>query len=262
MASLTQADVRRTLELPARAIAHAGESSALERWVGAVLADASDEALDDVVEAIAEDPTYWLLLEKPSEAWGASPTPGHLENLWAHIGATFGAEPDFLTGVRLHVAVIQAQAALQVQSPTTPILGREPLWFVYDPAIPPALGRAVLHGVYASIAFYGIAFAAKEAGPTSPRWRRAIIARWAASLREYARFVAALSPAAVPSELVHEEERLPLDALFQQNETSREALASLVKVAEQSGRSAGAEGEFSAPRSRVLRAEKWQRGVG
>ena len=236
METLTEQALRQAAVCPAELSGAAGPPDDIERWVGRHLVDASDPAeLDAAIETIAADVGFWALVRAARVRLVVAPTETQLITLWSRIGATVGAEPGFSRGVEEFGFLVHALSTLhRIHPPQADDLEREPLWFAYDPAIPPTVGRSVLRGVYASVAFRGIAFAARVGATTHPWWRSAIVARWIADQHAYLRLVASLPGIETPVEIVPPTERYDLLSLMRDNASASDAVSALVAEGERS----------------------------
>lgn len=228
--TLSSQALRSATVCPAELSDAVGPAGSMESWIGQHLVHVEGEAaLHEAIESIAEDAGFWSLVKAQRLVMTAPPSAPQMAALWSKIGALAGAEAPFARAMDELVFLLDAIHLLQQVYPArADVLDREPLWFAYDPSIPPRVARAIVQGIYAGIALRGISYAARVSAPVQPWWKRSIVQRWAADQHEYVRLVASLPGVGAPTELVPAEERLDLLAMSRENDASNQAITALV----------------------------------
>jgi hypothetical protein len=228
--------LRRAAATPAR-LARAATKDAtvsVEAWVGSKLLAAADEhALDVAVDELTESAELYTRLSLLRSVDLMVPLDRALGR-WRRMQAVFGGEPRFLAGLveyfQVAACTLPSLEALEAGAPAD-----DPLWFAYDPAIPPAVGAALVSGVRSAVVLMAIEHAASSGGPVAPWLSALLVERWTAAQHAYLRLLASLPGNTVPDDIVPPEERLDLEALERETTAAGARLDALLEAGQRSG---------------------------
>jgi len=187
---------------------------ALTAWVaGRVVDAASEEALDDAIATLAEDPELHRRVQAIPPS--ALLVPMELAAArWAQLYAVFADQPEVMRGILESRAVSSCIAPVLREGGLPMESVDDPLWFVYDPSVPPEVARGLLAGLYGSIAQMAVEHLAFGDHPArnSPV-RQMLVRRWVEEQHRFLRLLASVSGNDVPLDVVPMSERLDLPRL-------------------------------------------------
>lgn len=135
---------------------------------------------------------------------------------WDAIAEIFSGAPGLIQGLREFPLVVSClwpiveATGIGNASPSD-----DPLWFAYDPTVPPEVGEALLAGMQSGVALMVIEDVALRTGLAAPWQRQALVACWAPQQHHFLRLLASMpeNRDRVPPHIVPTSERLDLDAL-------------------------------------------------
>lgn len=187
---------------------------ALTAWVALRVVDAdSEETLDDAIAALAEDPELHRRVQAIPAAALLVPME-HAAARWAQLYAVFADQPEVMRGILESRAVSSCIVPVLREAGLAPESDDDPLWFVYDPSVPPEVARALLAGLYGSIAQMAVEHLAFEAHPARHKpVRRMLVRRWVEEQHWFLRLLASVPGNDVPLDVVPSSERLDLPRL-------------------------------------------------
>ena len=187
---------------------------ALTEWVAHRVVDADSEAaLDDALAALAEDPELYRRVQAIPPS--ALLVPMELAAVrWAALYTCFADQPEVMRGILESralsscVAPVLREGALPMESVD------DPLWFVYDPSVPPEVARGLLAGLYGGIALMAVEHLAFGDHPARDMpVRRMLVRRWVEEQHGFLRLLASVAGNDVPLDVVPLSERFDLPRL-------------------------------------------------
>jgi hypothetical protein len=210
-ARIYRSGVERVLSAPFRA-----PVLTVNAWVSErVLAAPTELDLDEAILDVASDAELYRRFESlsPDEL----KYPDQLAaRRWDAIAESFAGAPGLIQGLQEFALVVSClwpivEAAGGVSA--TP--NDDPLWFTYDPTVPPAIGEALLAGMQSGVALMVIEDVALRTG-IAPAWQRtALVSRWVPQQHHFLRLLASMpeNSERVPLHVVPSSERFDLEEL-------------------------------------------------
>lgn len=201
----------------------------------------------DALDAIIDHPTYVELTDKLKDALKRAPVrapkvPSH--ERWAAArrdettGAVLTKAAKLLQAIHDASARIRHSASNKFESITSEEdQRRNLLWFMSDPLVPADVADARLAAVRTILEVQLLD--TFEHLPFSEAALQQLAALFVEDLMAYLRLLASIPDAGVPESLVPTCDRLSLDALFERQRKVREALESLAREADATGKAAG-----------------------
>lgn len=135
---------------------------------------------------------------------------------WEAIAEMFSGAPGLIQGLQEFPLVVSCLwPIVEAMGTGNATPSDDPLWFAYDPAVPPEVGEAVLAGMQGGVALMVIEDVALRTGLAAPWQRKALVASWAPQQHHFLRLLASMpeNRDRVPLHVVPLSERLDLDEL-------------------------------------------------
>jgi hypothetical protein len=222
--------------------------------VGPGLLEATSlDDLDSRIDAALERPDVAISLNAVAEATGqlnasttkpSWPAPGELDfvdvlgegqrPLLREAERLLGALHDAYDSIQI-LAEQLALVGVTVSLPERPFNEDDPVGFLSDPEIPPAVSSALLGGVVATLSLFAI-YHAQETGRRLEPWlAHAIAERFATGLRKHVALLASLPFVTIDPEVVPLAERLDLATIEREHREANLAVERFLRDADGAG---------------------------
>ena len=145
-----------------------------------------------------------------------------------------GAVHDAYVGIR-RIADQLALAGVSVSLPERPVNEEDPLAFLSDPEIPPAVSSAMLGAAVATVSLLAIYHAQQIGERLEPWLAHTITQRFVVGLRKQVTLLASLPIVSIDPEVVPLSERIDIAKLEEEHREANLAMAQFLRDAEESG---------------------------